>query len=100
MSCNDHLVLADQDRVGETELGARGRDLRHLIGGMRPGIADAGHQPVGRHHLDLHGRLPPECGRPGGTLAFVSFLVPVSALATWQPKSGNPGRKPRKNVWH
>jgi hypothetical protein len=96
---DDRSVRVDQDRVGEAELGDRGRDLRHLIGGMRPGIADAGHKPVGRHHLDLHGRRPPERGKPGATPAFVSFRVPVSALATRQPKSGNPGRKPRKNVW-
>jgi hypothetical protein len=57
MSCNDHLVLANQDRVGETEFRDRGRDLRHLIGGMCSGIADIGHKPVGRHHLDLHGTV-------------------------------------------
>jgi hypothetical protein len=100
MPGDDHLILTDQDRVGEAELGDRGRDLSDLIGRMRPGIADVGHKSVGRHHLDLHGRQPPECGRPGGTPASVSFLVPVSALATRQPKVGNPGRKPRKNVWH
>ena len=100
MPGDDHLVLADQDRVGETEFRDRGRDLGDLIGRMGPGIADVGHQPVGRHHLNLHGRRPPECGRPGRTPALVSFRVPASALATRKPKRGNPGRKPRKNVWH
>jgi len=55
MPGDDHLVLADQDRVGEAEFRDRGRDLRHLIGGMRPGVAAIRHKPVGRHHLDLHG---------------------------------------------
>ena len=34
------------------------------------------------------------------TRPWMSSLSLVSALATRQPKSGNPGRKPRKNVWN
>jgi hypothetical protein len=90
MSCNDHLVLADQDRVGETELGARGRDLRHLIGRMGPGIADAGHQPVGRHHLDLHGHGGSGMRKAGSNpgLCVVScpgFRNGNPATQEWQP---------------
>ena len=52
---DDHIVLADQDRVGETKLGDRCRDLGDLIGGMGSGVADVGHQSRGLHHVDLQG---------------------------------------------
>jgi hypothetical protein len=90
VACDDHLVLADQDRVGKAERGDQGHDLGNLTGGMGPGIADVGHQPVGRHHLDLHGRRPPECGRPGATPALVvvsgsGFHPGNPATQEWQP---------------
>ncbi len=34
------VILADQDRVSEAELGDRCRDLGDLIGGMGAGVAD------------------------------------------------------------
>ena len=42
MTCDDHLVLTDQDRIGEAELGDRGRDLCDLILAVGPGVADVG----------------------------------------------------------
>jgi hypothetical protein len=50
---DDHVVLANQDRIGEPELGDRGRDLGDLIGRVGPGVADVGDQPADRHLFDL-----------------------------------------------
>ncbi len=92
MPDDDNVVLADQDRVGEAELGDRGRDLRHLNGRMGPGIADLWHQPVGRHHLDLHGHGGSGMRKAGSNpgLCVVScpgFRNGNPATQEWQPRA-------------
>ena len=49
------VSLVDQDRVGEAELDHRGRDLRHLVGAVRPGIALVAPQTVDRPELQPPG---------------------------------------------
>jgi hypothetical protein len=92
VACDDRLVLADQDRVGEAERGDRGHDLRHLTGGMGARIADIGHQPVGRHHLDLHGRLPKSEARriaPGPCSDLPEVRAPAHPMMRTRARTQN-----------
>ena len=56
MPGHDDAITTGQDRIGETELGNRRGDLRHLSIRMRPGIAGIGHQLGSRPLLDLVGQ--------------------------------------------
>jgi hypothetical protein len=53
MARNDPGIAGYQNRVGEAELNDAGRNLRHLLGAVRPGIALIGHQPIDRPSLQL-----------------------------------------------
>ncbi|MNU01556.1 hypothetical protein D3C72_2449930 [compost metagenome] len=44
MAGDEATVLVDQHRVGEAELGDRGRDLRDLRGVMGAAVAGIGHK--------------------------------------------------------
>jgi hypothetical protein len=61
MPSHDDAVAACKDRIGETELGDRRRDLRHLIIGVRARVAGIGHQLGGRPLFDLVGQPRNSC---------------------------------------
>jgi hypothetical protein len=53
---DDDAVAARQDRIGESELGDAGGDLRHLLLRVGPRVAGVGQQLGGRPLLDLVGQ--------------------------------------------
>ena len=53
VSGDDDAVAADQDRVGEPELGDRGGDLRDLLVGVGPGVPLVGAELGGRRGCSI-----------------------------------------------
>jgi hypothetical protein len=83
MSRDDDTIAAGQDRIGETELGDRGRDLGDL--GIRMGARVAGiRYQLGRGPLlDLVGKPGDGHARPPSrSLATASKVCPVAASVT------------------
>nr|WP_267459755.1 hypothetical protein [Xanthomonas euvesicatoria] len=56
VTSNDDAVAARQDRIGESELGDAGGDLRHLLLGVGARVAGVGQQLGCRPLLDLVGQ--------------------------------------------